>query len=122
MLLLPEVTTMPTVTSVAIVIVLVLIVVQLVPLVDRAIAKLLPVRVTRTQQFGGVIEVDDVLVGVLPVVVRRMARMLLLPEPRCTTEAKRELTLVVSRTITPTHHARSRPDSRQSRRDLPPFL
>jgi len=96
---------MPTVISLAIVMLLVLMVVQLVPLVDRAMTKLLPVRVIRTQQFGGVCELDEVLVVEPPVEVRRIARMLLLPEPRCNTEANREPVAVVSRIITPASDA-----------------
>jgi hypothetical protein len=96
---------MPMVIWLAIVIVLVLIVVQLVPLVDRCIAKLLPVRVIRTQQFGGVCEVEEVLVVEPPVVVRRMALMLLLPEPRRITIANREPVAVDSRIITPPQDA-----------------
>ena len=91
----------PTVMSVAMVIVLVLMVVQLVPLVDLAMTKLLPVRVIRTQQFGGVCDVDEVLVVEPPVVVLRVAYMFLLPEPRCHDPANFEPVAVVSRTITP---------------------
>ena len=87
--------------SVAIVIVVVVMVVQEVPLVERCMAKLLPVRVTRTQQFGGVCDVEEVLVVEPPDDVRRIARMLFVLEPRWTTIANFEPLLVVSRTITP---------------------
>ena len=96
---------MPTVISLAIVMLLVLIVVQLVPLVDLAMTKLLPVRVIRTQQLGGVCDVEVVLVTEPPVLVRRTARMLLLPEPRRHTPANLEPVAVVSRIITPANDA-----------------
>ena len=104
-LLLPEVTMMPTVTSVAIVTVLVFSEFQLVPSVERSIWKELPVRVTRSQQFGGVSEAPDVLEMFPPVLLRRNARMLLLPEPRCTTAANLEFAAVDSRTIAPASEA-----------------
>ena len=103
--MLPDVTTRPTVISVAMVIVVVVMVVHEVPLVERCIVKLLPVRVTRTQQFGEVCEVDEVLLVEPPDAVRRIARILFVPEPRWTTIANLEPLLVVSRIITPATEA-----------------
>lgn len=91
--------------SVAMVIVVVVMVVHEVPLVERCIVKLLPVRVTRTQQFGEVCEVDEVLLVEPPDAVRRIARILFVPEPRWTTIANLEPLLVVSRIITPATEA-----------------
>ena len=105
--LLDEVLMRPTMMFAAMVTVLVLLVVQVVPLVELIIARLLPVRVTCTQQFDGVIEVDEVLVAEPPVLVRSNARMLLLPEPRWADIANMELALVVSRIITPASDAAS---------------
>ena len=99
--LLPDDNTKPTVMSVAMVIVVVAIADHDVPLVELCIAKLLPVRVTRIQQLGGVCEFDVLLLMEPPEEVRRIARILFEPEPRRSTLANREPLFVVSRIIKP---------------------
>ena len=54
----PDVTNRPIVILLFIVTVLALIVLQETPLVDRAAAKRFPVRIIRSQQFGGVWDVE----------------------------------------------------------------
>jgi hypothetical protein len=74
---------------------------HVVPLMELCMVKLLPVRVTRIQQLGGVCEVDWLLLSVPSGEVRRVARMLLEPEPRRSTLANREPVFVFSRIMTP---------------------
>ena len=95
---LPDATNRPIVILLFIVTVLVLIVLQEIPLVDRAAAKLFPVRTIRSQQFGGVWDVE-VLVVSDELVVLRTARMF--PEPVRHTPTNFEPVELDSRIITP---------------------
>ena len=97
----PDVTNRPIVILLFIVTVLVLIVLQETPLVDRAAAKLFPVRIIRSQQFGGVWDVEVLVVNDELVVVLRTARMLLVPEPLRHTPTNFEPVELDSRIIIP---------------------
>ena len=99
--LLPEATNMPIVMTDAMLIVLVATVVHLEPLLDCCITILLPVRVIRSQQLGGVNPDAVVLEGELPASVRRRATMFLDDEPRRTMAPNFAFAAVLSRIITP---------------------
>jgi hypothetical protein len=98
---LPDATNRPIVILLFIMTVLVLIVLQEIPLVDRAAAKLFPVRTIRSQQFGGVWDVEVLVVNDELVVVLRTSRMLKFPKPVRHTPTNFEPVELDSRIITP---------------------
>ena len=98
---LPDATNRPIVILLFIVTVLLLIVLQEIPLVDRAAANMFPVRMIRSQQFGGVWDVEVLVVNDELVVVLRTARMLKFPEPIRHTPTNFEPVELDSRIITP---------------------